>query len=342
MTQQPFPPSALRGAVDLSAFKRPASRGQSGAAGAAGTGPGAGSGAGPSAPGAGDGGAPQEGLVITGSDATFQDIVNTSIRYPVVVVLWSSQLAESGDFVKVMGGLAASNQGRFQVVSVDVADNPGLLRALQVQQVPMTIALLQGRPLPLFVGPLLPQEIQPILDELLQVAVQNGVTGRVPGATDQPAGAADAGLAQDDDEAAEAELPPHLAAAYDAIEAGDLDGAARAYERALAETPGDPEVKAGLAQVRLMKRTEGVDLTAARAAAASAPDDVEAQLLAADLDVLGGHVEDAFARLVAAVRITAGDERNRVREHLLELFEIVGPTDDRVVAARRALMSALF
>ena len=137
-------------------------------------------------------------------------------------------------------------------------------------------------------------------------------------------------------------LPPHLAAAYDAIEAGDLDGAVAAYGKALAENPADPEAKAGLAQVRLMQRTEGADLVAARAAAAADPADVDAQLLVADLDVLGGHVEDAFRRLVDTVRVTADADRNRVREHLLELFEIVGPSDERVTAARRALMSALF
>ena len=220
MTQQPFPPAALRGAVDLSALKRPA-------APARGAGPGD----------AGDpAGAPEAGattgLLVTGSDATFQDFVNASLRYPVVVVLWSSRLPESGDFVKVMGGLASSNQGRFQVVSVDVDENPGLLRALQVQQVPMTIALLQGRPLPLFVGPLLPQEVQPVIDELLQVAVQNGVTGRVSPAPDD--------VAPDEavDEDAEAELPPHIAAAYDAIEAGDLAGRGHGVRAGAGGEPG--------------------------------------------------------------------------------------------------------
>ena len=325
MTQQPFPPAALRGAVDLSALKRPA-------APARGAGPGD----------AGDpAGATEEagattGLLVTGSDATFQDFVNASLRYPVVVVFWSSRLPESGDFVKVMGGLASSNQGRFQVVSVDVDENPGLLRALQVQQVPMTIALLQGRPLPLFVGPLLPQEVQPVIDELLQVAVQNGVTGRVSPAPD------DAAPDEVVDDDAEAELPPHIAAAYDAIEAGDLAAAATAYEQALAEDPADAEAKAGLAQVGLMRRTEGVDPVAARAAAAANPTDVEAQILVADLDLLGGHVEDAFARLVDTVRATSGDERNQAREHLLELFEVVGAGDERVATGRRALMSALF
>jgi putative thioredoxin len=334
MTQQPFPPAALRGAVDLSALKRPAAPRR----------PAAGPGAGPDAAGAAGsdrGPASGAGLVVTGSDASFQEIVNASVRYPVVVVFWSSQLPESEDFVQVMGGLAAANQGRFQVVSVDVAANPGLLRALQVQQVPMTIALLQGRPLPLFVGPLLPQEVQPILDELLTVALQNGVTGRAPMSAD--AGDADGGDAADGlAEEVEPELPPHLAAAYDAIESGDLDAAVSAYEQALAQNPADPEAAAGLAQVRLMQRTDGVDLAAARAAAAADPSDVDAQLVVADLDVLGGHVEDAFTRLVGVVRDTEGDDRNRVREHLLQLFAVVGPADPRVVSARRALMSALF
>lgn len=328
MTQQPFPPSALRGAVDLSALKRPAPA--SGGSPAAG-GPAQGAGAPGAADAAGGAGA---GLVVTGTDATFQDFVTASLRYPVVVVLWSSRLPESGDFVKVMGGLAATNQGKFQVVSVDVDENPGLLRALQVQQVPMTIALLQGRPLPLFVGPLLPQEVQPVIDELLQVAVQNGITGRVSPA---PEAGAD-----EDAEDAEPELPPHLAAAYDAIEAGDLDAAAAAYEQALAENPADAEAKAGLSQVGLLRRTEGVDPAAARAAAAAAPTDVAAQIVVADLDVLGGHVADAFTRLVDTVRATSGDDRNQAREHLLELFEVVGTGDERVAAGRRALMSALF
>jgi putative thioredoxin len=330
MTQQPFPPSALRGAVDLSALKRSSAppRGSSAGTAAAGA-----AGAGEAA---GEAGSEAAGIVVTGSDATFQEVVNASLRYPVVVVLWSSRLAESGDFVKVMAGLATSNDGRFQLVSVDVDENPGLLRALQVQQVPMTIALLQGRPLPLFVGALLPQEVQPILDELLQVAVQNGVTGRVSAGPNADT------AAEEQQADVEPELPPHIAKAFDAIEAGDLDGAAQAYEDALKQNPADAEAKAGLAQVRLLKRAEGVDSAAARAAAAANPDDIDAQIQAADLDVLGGHVDDAFRRLIDTVRATTGEERNRVREHLLELFEIVGTSDERVVAARRSLMSALF
>ena len=333
MTSQPFPPSALRGAVDLSALKRAAPPAPGAGPGGAGTRSASGGAADAATPTGGT-----AGLFVTGTDATFQEFVNASLRYPVVVVLWSSRLPESGDFAKVMGGLAASNQGRFQVVSVDVDENPGLLRALQVQQVPVTIALLQGRPLPLFVGPLLPQEVQPVIDELLQVAVQNGITGRVSTGPDDAAAVA----GEESGEEAEPELPPHIAAAFDAIEAGDLEGAATAYEQALAANPADLEAKAGLAQVGLLRRTEGVDPVAARAAASADPTDVASQILAADLDLLGSHVEEAFTRLVDTVRATSGDDRNAAREHLLELFEVVGPGDDRVAAGRRALMSALF
>ena len=138
------------------------------------------------------------------------------------------------------------------------------------------------------------------------------------------------------------ELSEHHEAAFDAIESGDLDGAAAAYERAIAEDPNDQEAKLGLAQVGLMKRTAGVDLAAARAAAAADPDDVEAAITVADLDVLGGHVEDAFARLIDVVKRTSGAERDRARTHLISLFDVVGNHDERVKKGRTALMSALF
>jgi putative thioredoxin len=262
------------------------------------------------------------------------------LRVPVVVVLWSARLAQTASFVGVMADVARDNGGRFQVASVDVDTSPGLLRAFQIQSVPATIGLVQGQPVPLFAGALPPSEIQPWIDELLKLAVQMGITGRVS-VGDEEAAVADGGTtdgqAPDGDE-----LPPLHAAAYDAIERGDLDGAIAAYEEALAQNPGDTEAALGLGQVRLLKRTEGVDPVAARAAAAADPLDVAAQTVVADLDVLGGHVPDAFARLVDTVRATAGDERNAARQHLLGLFDVVGASDERVVKARRALMSALF
>ena len=323
MSEPRFTAAALRGAVDLSALKRPAPR----PGAAAGAGGAAGGAAGAPGTHPGEGG----GLVVPATDATFQDVAAASMRWPLVVVLWSGRAPESASFVGVLGELARTNGGRFQVASIDVDANPGLLRAFQIQSVPSVLGLVQGQPVPLFVGVLPPSEIQPWIDELLKLAAQYGVTGQVPVPEAAPAASNDV-----------EELPAYHQVAYDAIERGDLDAAVTAYEQALTEQPGDPDARLGLAQVRLLQRTEGADLTVARAAAAADPLDVPAQLPVADLDVLGGHVEDAFARLVDTVRATSGDLRNQARQHLLGLFEVVGTADPRVAAARRSLMSALF
>ena len=135
-------------------------------------------------------------------------------------------------------------------------------------------------------------------------------------------------------------MPPLHQEAYDAIERDDLDGAIAAYTQALRENPRDADAKAGLAQVSLMARTRDADPAAVRAAAAQG--DAAAQLAVADLDVLGGAVEDAFARLLDVVRASVGDERDAARERLVELFEVVGGDDPRVAAARRALAAALY
>ena len=331
MTQQPFTPAALRGAVDLSALRRPAPGpgAPAGAAGASGA-PGApGAGSAPGAPGAAPGGS--DALVVTGADATFQDAVSASLRLPVVVVLWSGRLAQSVEQVDAVAAAARRSGGRFQVVSVDIDTNPGLRQAFAVERVPMTVALLQGQPIPLFLGALPDAELDKVVEQLLTMAVQNGITGRIAlDETPEPA----------DEE--EPPLPAHIEAAYAAIEADDLETAAAIYETALATNPGDEESRVGLGQVRLLQRTRDLDARAVRATAAERPDDVAAQIQAADLDLVGGHVEDAFARLVDTVRATSGAERTTARDHLLALFDLVGASDARVTAARRALMSALF
>lgn len=312
MSQPPFTAAALRGAIDLSALKRPAASAAGGA------------------PAATAGSA--DGLLVTGTDASFQDVANATVRVPAVVVLWSGRLAQSAALVDVMVAVARTNGGRFQVVSVDVDANPGLLRAFQVQSVPAAIGLVQGQPVPLFVGALPAAEVQPWVDELLKLATQYGVTGRVPLE----------GVPAPEQQDAEPEPSAAHLDALAAIDRGDLAAAVAAYERALSEDTADEQARLGMAQVRLLQRAEGMDPAVIRAAAAADPADLTAALLVADLDVLGGHVEDAFARLVDLVRATAGDERERVRKHLVELFDIVGAADDRVVSARRALMSALF
>lgn len=315
MTQQPFTAAALRGAVDLSALKRPATPS-----------PGPGMSAG-SSPGSGGG-----TVLVEAGDATFQDVVTTSLRLPVIVVLWSARLAQSRDQVASMVAASHRSGGRFQVASVDIDANPGLQQAFGVDRVPMTVAVIQGQPVPLFIGAMPDADVDAVVEQVAAMAVQNGLTGRVDlGADGEPA---------DTDEPAD--LPAHLQAAYDAIEADDLDTAVAIYETALGANPGDDEARIGLAQVRLLQRTRDLDPGAVRSAAAAQPDDVGAQIRCADLDMVGGHVADAFARLVDAVRRTDGDARTAARDHLLGLFEIVGAADQRVSVARRQLMSALF
>ncbi|HOI02955.1 MAG TPA: hypothetical protein PLJ48_02245, partial [Dermatophilaceae bacterium] len=231
MSSSPFTAAALRGAVDLSAFKRPANGPGARPGGAAGAGSAGSAGAAGAAGGSGAPGASASSggdLVVSVNDATFQDIATTSLRVPIVVVLWSARLAQTASFVGVMADVARDNGGRFQVASVDVDTSPGLLRAFQIQSVPATIGLVQGQPVPLFVGALPPSEIQPWIDELLKLAVQMGVTGRVSVGDDAPA-AAEGADGVDSADAAEDELPPLIAAAYDAIERGDLDAAIAWY-----------------------------------------------------------------------------------------------------------------
>jgi putative thioredoxin len=322
MSDQPLTTGGLRGAVDLTALRnQPAAQSPAGSPAPAAAGPSS-----TGVPG-------RSGVVVEGSDASFQEIANASVGVPMLLILWAAQIPESRDYLDTVVAVAGTYEGRFQVVSVDVEQNPTLLRAFQVQSVPMTMGMIQGQPVPMFAGIQPESALRPVLDEFLTLAIQHGVTGRVELAGSVPAV---------EGEEVEEQLPPLHQEAYDAIERGDLEGAATAYQQALKQNPADAEAELGLAQVGLMQRTEGADLQQARAAAADHPTDVAAQGLVADLDVLGGHVEDAFLRLIDLVRATSGDEREQARNHLLQLFAVVGSHDERVRKARTALMSALF
>lgn len=322
MTSTPETPAGARGAIDLT--------GLSGAAGApSGAASATGSGAQPGRS------AVPDGLLVEATDATFSQALNRHMTVPGLLVLWTGQHPQTRDYRDLVVATAARFGGRVAVVSADLAANPGLAQSLVPliaqafgqPSIPATFGLLQGQPIPLMPGVAPAADVQAAIEQLLEAAVRSGITGRVELSGGEPA---------------EVELPPLHQAAFDAIEAGDLDGAAAAYRQALAENPKDADAELGLAQVGLMQRTQGVDLAAARAAAAADPSDLDAALTVADLDVLGGHVEDAFARLVDLVRATDGEDRNRVRTHLIDLFGVVGGHDERVKKGRTALMNALF
>ncbi|WP_030816051.1 tetratricopeptide repeat protein [Streptomyces sp. NRRL F-2799] len=276
-------------------------------------------------------------LVIDVDEAGFErEVLQRSAEVPVVIDFWAEWCQPCKQLSPVLERLAVEYNGRFLLAKVDVDANQMLMQQFGVQGIPAVFAVVAGQALPLFQGAADEQQIRETLDQLIQVAEQRfGLTGLTVDPDAAP-GAAPAA------EVPEGPYDALLATAVEALDAGDLGGAVQAYRNVLADDPANTEAKLGLAQAELLQRVQGMDPQRVRKDAAEKPGDAEAQIAAADLDLVGGHVEDAFGRLTDTVGRTAGDDRDAVRRRLLELFEVVGADDPRVVAARRALARALF
>ncbi len=296
---EPVNPAAMRGAVDLSGLVRQAN--------APTPAPGR-----PASPASGRP-AGAAGIARDADDASFGEVLELSQRVPVIVEFYASGIEPA------LEPIVAAYGGRIALVTVDGNRSPQLAQAFQVQQVPAVAAVIGGRPLQLFVGMPAEDEVRQVLDQVLELAQQQGVTGV---------------LEQGDasTEPVEEPLPPLHQEAYDAS----------AYRTAIAQSPRDQEAVAGLAQVSLLLRLEGAVAADIRAAAAASPDDADAQLAVADLDLSGGHVEDAFGRLLDVFPALDADGRTAVRTRLLDYFEIVGADDPRTIAARRRLTALLY
>jgi putative thioredoxin len=270
--------------------------------------------------------------VIDVTDETFPQIAQLSSVVPIVVDLWAEWCEPCKTLGPILERITKSLGGKVLLAKVDVDANPQLTQAFQAQSIPTVAAIVGGKPISLFQGAVPEQQVREVFTQLLELAAQSGVNGRV--------NPAEGGAVND--EPAEPELPPLHQEAFDAIERGDYAAAISAYEQAIVQNPRDDEAQAGLAQVRLLHRLQGKSLDDIRTKASAEPTNIEAQLDVADLDVSGGHIEDAFIRLLETFASADDEGRQVVRERLLELFDIVGLNDPRVLAARRQLTSLLY
>lgn len=320
--QQQFNPGvSLAGAVDLEALKHQvkAEPGQAGGAPAAG------------------------GYVIDTTENTFQAMVQTSATFPILLLLWVPTDDRLFSMARALGDAVNGLKGQIQLSRIDIATNPSIAQALQVQGAPALFALISGRPMPLLQGLPGDDELKQLTDEvipkIIQAAAQSGVTGTAPysGDPDSDAAASTGATGADTEQ-----VPPEHAEAHRLAEEGDYAGAAAEYARVMESDPSDALAAREHAKALLLARSGSADVREVRAAAASAPDDVEAQLAVADIDMIGGQIQDAFDRLLDFLAAGHKGDLEAVRQRLLEYFTIPELTDPRLARARRRLATLMY
>jgi putative thioredoxin len=263
---------------------------------------------------------PIPGIAVT-QENLVSDFVSKSKEQVVVLLCWSPRSAQSKEILDILGKLESADKGAWLLGTVDVDSQPQVAQALQVKAVPIAIAIVAEQLLPLFESVPQIDQVRLVINKLLELASQKGV-GQAPEAL------------------AEIPLEPEEQAAYAALEKSDFKAAKIAYESWLKRKPNEPVAVIGLAQVNLMLRVEGLDPELTLKSAKS--DDLTSQLMCADIEIATGNNEAAFTRLLNAIRSFSGDEKEKAKLHLIQLFNLVNPSDPSLLKARNELASLLF
>lgn len=263
---------------------------------------------------------PIPGVAVT-QENLVSDFVSKSKEQVVVLLCWSPRSAQSKEILDILGKLVSADKGAWLLGTVDVDSQPQVAQALQVKAVPIAIAIVAEQLLPLFESVPQIDQVRLVINKLLELASQKGV-GQAP------------------EVLAEIPLEPEEQAAYAALEKSDFKAAKIAYESWLKRKPNEPVAVIGLAQVDLMLRVDGLDPELTLKNAKS--DDLTSQLMCADIEIATGNNEAAFTRLLNVIRTFSGDEKDKAKLHLIQLFNLVNPTDPSLLKARNELASLIF
>lgn len=261
---------------------------------------------------------PMPGVEITPENLT-NEFLALSKSKPVILICWSPRSPESQEVVTTLGALEIAYESSWSLGRVDVDAQPQVAQALQVRAVPFAVAIINEQMVPLFEQAYPEAQIRMVLDKVLALAAEQGVG-------DTPV----------------EKIEPEEEEALAALDAGDFSTAEAAYKKLLARKPGDSFATLGLAQTQLLARTDGLDGAKIMQDAIAEPDDLDVQMKCADIEVVSGYLEPAFARLLRLIQLLDGAEKKKAKDRLLELFALVDPADPRVIKARAALANALF
>ena len=272
------------------------------------------------------------GVVVDVNEQDFQQkVIDVSKTVPVIVDLWAEWCGPCKQLSPLLEKLAAEYKGRFVLAKIDVDANPRLSQMFQVQSIPAVFAVIGESAGPLFQGAIPEAELRQVIEEVLRIAAEQGVNGTINTEVQEDVAPV----------IEEEQIDPRLEAAFNAIEKGDFVAANNSYKEMLNQNPADQVAQAGLAQVGLLERASKLNPNDVLQKASDRKD-FASQMDLADLELMKGNPGAGFAVLINAIKISSGEDRDKLRARLLELFIVVGDIDPEVIKARRDLASALF